>query len=273
MVYRLMCGLGAAGVDRVLMLPAADGLSTTLHRHLRAGERPAELEELRAARSTARRTTRTPPSSAMRDAGVSRRSSCSAATARTASWPRPAATSRICAISTGTNNAFPDLRETTVAGLAHRLRRDRPAPERPAARVRARGARRRSDRHRARRRRGQPRALHRRPRAVAAGGHQRAVRHLRQPVGGRPVGDRGRAARRSRAAAGRACTSSWARAARSTVALAPGLIAPRVDVATHRVIELGEEVELAPGTIALDGERELERTRRARDRRARPKAR
>ena len=43
------------------------------------------------------------------------------------------------------------------------------------------------------------------------------------------------------------------------VALAPGLIS-RVGVASHRVIELGEEVELAPGTIALDGERELERT-------------
>ena len=36
MVFRLLAGLGAAGVGRVLMLPAADGLSTTLHRHLHA---------------------------------------------------------------------------------------------------------------------------------------------------------------------------------------------------------------------------------------------
>ena len=43
------------------------------------------------------------------------------------------------------------------------------------------------------------------------------------------------------------------------VALAPGLIS-RVGVASHAIIELGEEVPLAPGTIALDGERELERT-------------
>src|SRR3954466_14981716 len=34
MVFRLLAGLGAAGVGRVLMMPAADGLSTTLHRHL-----------------------------------------------------------------------------------------------------------------------------------------------------------------------------------------------------------------------------------------------
>jgi hypothetical protein len=45
-----------------------------------------------------------------------------------------------------------------------------------------------------------------------------------------------------------------------TVPLAPGLVAP-VEVAAHRVIERGEEIALAPGvgTIALDGERELER--------------
>ena len=36
MVFRLLAGLGAAGVGRVLMLPAADGLSVTLHRHLHA---------------------------------------------------------------------------------------------------------------------------------------------------------------------------------------------------------------------------------------------
>ena len=100
------------------MLPAADGLSTTLHRHLRARRRRAASSrscELRLDGSA-----HDSLAAVARDAraGASRRSSCSAATARTASSPRPAATRPICAISTGTNNAFPDLRETTVAGLA-----------------------------------------------------------------------------------------------------------------------------------------------------------
>jgi hypothetical protein len=46
------------------------------------------------------------------------------------------------------------------------------------------------------------------------------------------------------------------------VALAPGLVVG-VPVAAHRVVELGEEVAIAPGsgTVALDGEREIERRR------------
>src|SRR3954469_4684763 len=35
MVFRLLTGLGATGVEHVLMMPAADGLTTTLERHLR----------------------------------------------------------------------------------------------------------------------------------------------------------------------------------------------------------------------------------------------
>ena len=35
MVHRLMAGLGAAGVDRVVMMPAASGVSQSLQRHLR----------------------------------------------------------------------------------------------------------------------------------------------------------------------------------------------------------------------------------------------
>jgi hypothetical protein len=47
------------------------------------------------------------------------------------------------------------------------------------------------------------------------------------------------------------------------VALAPGLVVT-VPVAGHRVLALGEEVEVAgdTGTVALDGEREIERRRR-----------
>ena len=76
-----------------------------------------------------------------RDARSGRRarSSCSAATARTASWPRRAATMPICALSTGTNNAFPEMREATVAGLADRAGRHRPRAGDDA--LRARGAR------------------------------------------------------------------------------------------------------------------------------------
>ena len=40
MVYRLMVGLAAVGVDRVLMMPAASGLYDSLERTLRAASRP-----------------------------------------------------------------------------------------------------------------------------------------------------------------------------------------------------------------------------------------
>ena len=39
MVYRLLAGLGAAGVEKVLMMPAGDGLSSALHGQLRAARR------------------------------------------------------------------------------------------------------------------------------------------------------------------------------------------------------------------------------------------
>ena len=44
----------------------------------------------------------------------------------------------LCALSTGTNNAFPELRETTVAGLADGLRRHRPRRARRTACARTR---------------------------------------------------------------------------------------------------------------------------------------
>ena len=52
MVHRLMAGLGAAGVDRVVMMPAGSGVSQSLQRHLRgrtghlADQRLPELEVL-----------------------------------------------------------------------------------------------------------------------------------------------------------------------------------------------------------------------------------
>src|SRR5262245_7734119 len=57
MVYRLLCGLGATGVEQALMMPAADGLTTALEAQLRARggagpEGAAALPELEQVRMT-----------------------------------------------------------------------------------------------------------------------------------------------------------------------------------------------------------------------------
>jgi predicted polyphosphate/ATP-dependent NAD kinase len=256
MVYRLLTGLGAAGVDRVLMLPAADGLSTTLHRHLRTGAVGTRLEEL---------SIRLDGSA--HDSFAAARAMCEEGVAAIVVLggdgthrvvAKACGETPICAISTGTNNAFPDLRETTVAGLAtgyvamgragDGLRREYALEVRVGGRSdialvdvaishqRFIGAR----------------ALWRadsiaelfvtfaNPSAVGLSAIAGALQPL--PRGG-----------------GRGMHVRLGSGRELDVALAPGLIA-RVGVASHRVIELGEEVELAPGTIALDGERELERT-------------
>ena len=122
MVHRLMAGLGAAGVDRVVMMPAGSGVSSSLQRHLSgrtgqlADQRLPELEVLdMVLREDARDSV--------------------AAVAAMAALPVAAivvlggdGTHRVvaghcgdiplCALSTGTNNAFPELREATVAGVA-----------------------------------------------------------------------------------------------------------------------------------------------------------
>src|SRR2546421_12585842 len=47
MVYRLLCGLGATGVDRVVMMPAGAGVFEALRRGPRARDgRPPQLERL-----------------------------------------------------------------------------------------------------------------------------------------------------------------------------------------------------------------------------------
>jgi hypothetical protein len=164
----------------------------------------------------------------------------------------------ICAISTGTNNAFPELRETTVAGLAtglvatgraNALRRESALEVRVGAltdlalvdvavtRERFVGAR----------ALWRPEAVSElfvtfaNPAAVGLSAIAGALAHL--PRGG------GR---------GMHVTLGPGRTVRA--ALAPGLIAD-VDIERHATIELGDELTIAPaaGTIALDGERELER--------------
>lgn len=118
MVARLMAGLGAAGVDRVLVMPAADGVSESLRRNLRGrtGQTLPELEYLPPpVHGDVRDTT---------DAVVLMRAAEVAAIVVLGGDGTHRAVAAVCGdvplctLSTGTNNAFPELREATVAGLA-----------------------------------------------------------------------------------------------------------------------------------------------------------
>ena len=122
MVHRLMAGLGAAGVDRVVMMPAGSGVSQSLQRHLSgrtghlAAQRLPELEVLEMAlREDAR-------DSAEAVAAMAERRVAAIVVLGGDGTHRVVARHcgdiPLCALSTGTNNAFPELREATVAGLA-----------------------------------------------------------------------------------------------------------------------------------------------------------
>jgi predicted polyphosphate/ATP-dependent NAD kinase len=120
MVYRFMVGLGAVSVERVLMMPAAsglyDGLQRALHGH--AFERhplpELELVEMRL-RHDARDTVEAVEK--MRKQGVKAIAVLGGDGTNRVVASRCADTP-ICALSTGTNNAFPEVREATIAGLA-----------------------------------------------------------------------------------------------------------------------------------------------------------
>ena len=118
MVFRALAGLGAAGVERVLMMPASDGLSATLRRQLRAHARsdgPAVEELAMPLTGTADDTTHAVE--LMLDAGVAAILVLGGdGTHRVVA--KQAGDIPLCALSTGTNNVFPELREATVAGLA-----------------------------------------------------------------------------------------------------------------------------------------------------------
>ena len=128
MVYRLLCGLGAAGVERVLMMPAGDGLSSALHGQLAGrtaradGARRAlpELEELDV------RLTGSAADSARAVEQMCARGVDAIAVLGGDGTHRVVAKAcgdvPICALSTGTNNVFPEMREATVAGHRHRPR-------------------------------------------------------------------------------------------------------------------------------------------------------
>lgn len=269
MVYRLLVGLGAVGVEHVLMMPAGDGLWSTLQRHLRArasGRRDGvRLPDLDAVRM--------PVTGTAADTVVAVERLLAAGVGAIAvlggdGTHRLVAEAcgdlPICALSTGTNNAFPELRETTVAGLATGLvavgavpdgvRRD-PAlavevgagpPTLALVDVAASGAR-----HvgaRALWRAGDVRELcvaFASPTAIGLS----SIAGLLQPVGrSEPRGLHVRLAPPAEADT------------TLDVAMAPGLIVP-IGVRSHRVVEQGEVVffEPAAGALALDGERELQR--------------
>lgn len=123
MVYRLMVGLAAVGVDRVLMMPAASGLYDSLERTLRAASSAEEkrpVPELELVEMTVRHTARDTVEAL---AQMERRHVAAVVVlggdgtnrivARHCAPDLP-----LCTLSTGTNNAFPEMREATVAGMA-----------------------------------------------------------------------------------------------------------------------------------------------------------
>jgi predicted polyphosphate/ATP-dependent NAD kinase len=268
MVLRALAGLGAAGVTRALMMPAADGLSAMLHRQLSAhdGVRPA-LEELQMPLTgTAADTTRAVER--MREAGVAAIVVLGGdGTHRVVA--KACGELPLCSLSTGTNNVFPAMREATVAGLATglyatgraggeaALRREAaltvalPRGERDVALVDVAVSRERFIGARALWHAGSITELFAAfadPGAVGLS----AVAGLLQPL---PRGG-------ERALHVRMATDPEEAAVTLQVPLAPGLVAP-VAIASHRTLALGETVEVAPGDgcLALDGEREIERRR------------
>jgi predicted polyphosphate/ATP-dependent NAD kinase len=121
MVHRLMAGLGSTGVERILMMPAGSGLSGSLERrlltHRHDGDLPLPaLEWLDLpATETALDTERAV--AALCAAGVEAIVVLGGdGTHRLVA--KGCGEMPICGLSTGTNNAFPELREATVAGLA-----------------------------------------------------------------------------------------------------------------------------------------------------------
>jgi predicted polyphosphate/ATP-dependent NAD kinase len=272
-VLRVLAGLGAAGVRTALMMPAFDGLSAALERQLHAhaaAERHHDAAPLPSLEPLPMPLTGTAADSVravelMRAAGASVIVVLGGdGTHRVVA--KACGDLPLCALSTGTNNAFPEVREGTVAGLAAGLvatgRAGDGALRRELALAVGVGD-------------AEPelalvdvilssepftgaRALWRgsgvselfvacaNPSAVGFSSIAGMLRPL--PRGG----GRGLHVRLTDDLAGADLVLR--------VPLAPGLLAP-VGVAGFRTLELGEEVAAAPGSgcLALDGEREIER--------------
>lgn len=271
MVFRLMVGLAATGVERVLMMPAASGLYGSLERNLRgnaANEQTQSLPELELVEMTVKHTARDTVHAVgeMRERRVAAIAVLGGDGTNRVVARHCDASIPICTLSTGTNNAFPRMREATVAGLATGLV--------AAGQIGGDGALRRE------------KILH-----VGMGGdphHDCALVDVavnsERFVGARALWHAGNVsevvvASASPEAVGLSSVAGLLdpvpRTAKHglhvrltapeeaetvlTVPLAPGLVVP-VGVAESRRIELGETVELEPtvGSLALDGEREIE---------------
>lgn len=118
MVHRLMVGLGTVGVERVLIMPAGSGLLDSLLRSVRsrpdAGLPALEVLDYRLS-GTADDTVRAVGE--MVGAGASALAVLGGdGTSRVVA--QACGETPLCALSTGTNNAFPAIREATVAGIA-----------------------------------------------------------------------------------------------------------------------------------------------------------
>jgi predicted polyphosphate/ATP-dependent NAD kinase len=122
MVFRLLTGLGAVGVEKVWMMPAGEGLSGSLERRRNSAARghgPTSLPALEFLDMRLRGDARdsTAATRLLRDHGVGAivvlggDGTCRVVAGACGDVP-------ICALSTGTNNAFPVLLEATVAGMA-----------------------------------------------------------------------------------------------------------------------------------------------------------
>lgn len=122
MVHRLLAGLGAGGVDHVVMMPAGDGLSGSLLRHLRSrtGDRASQrLPHLEFLDIEVRGDGR--DSAAAVQAAIGEGANAIVVLGGDGTHrivAKHAGEVPLCALSTGTNNAFPELREATVAGIA-----------------------------------------------------------------------------------------------------------------------------------------------------------
>ena len=273
MVLRVLAGLGAAGVGRALMMPAFDGLWAALDRQLRAhaaAQRDHGAAPLPALEALPMPLTGTGADS-VRAVELMRAAGAAAIVVLGGDGTHRVVAKAcgdvpLCALSTGTNNAFPEMREGTVAGLATGLvargRAGKGALRREAAlAVEAAGA--------------EPdlalvdvvvsaerfvgaRALWRgagvselfvacaNPSSVGFS----SVAGLLHPL---PRGD-------GRALHVRLTDDPERAELVLRVPLAPGLLAP-VGVAGFRTLAPGETIALAPagGCLALDGEREIER--------------
>ncbi|QIN81973.1 ATP-NAD kinase [Rubrobacter tropicus] len=270
MVYRLMVGLAAVGVERVLMMPAASGLYDSLERTLRAaasGASRSRVTDLELVEMKVRHNA----SDTVFAVGEMERRGVAAivvlggdGTSRIVARHCPVDLP-LCPLSTGTNNAFPEMREATVAGIAtglvasgrvggEALRREKvlrvklnDEPDRDCALVDVAVNAERFVGARALWRAGDISEIvvtSARPDAVGLS----SVAGLLDPTGrDAPHGLHVRLAPPERAETV------------LHVPLAPGLVVP-VGVEGISRVEPGEAVALAPGagSVALDGEREME---------------